>query len=220
MINKIGKVFKSSKNLATPKALKGNVKNGKLKATLDSPTGMRKIASNLNKADDTIIRANTTAPQQIANKMYMAGASAQYASNVSDRSKFVARQRNKVVGMVNQQGVQIAQHDKLVDFNLKGAVAKDLKLHANQAMNFAGSMFETTDKNLLGVKLSTKGKVVAGGLAMASGTKQAVGKFNDSTMGMQRDSQITPHAPRIPAYANNGGATGDLVFALNANRNG
>lgn len=227
MINKIGKVFKSSKNLATPKSIKNNISNGKLKATLDSPTGMRKIASNLNKIDDAVIRANTTTTQKIGSQLQNSGAKLAYRgetiiekNDLKTLYHVVGAAHNKSGNYIKNQGQRIAKHDKLVDFNLKGAIAKDLKLHANQAMNFAGSMFEATDKNLLGVKLSTKGKVVAGGLAMASGTKQATGAFNENTMGTQRDSRITPHAPRIPAYANNGGATGDLVFALNANRNG
>lgn len=33
-------------------------------------------------------------------------------------------------------------------------------------------------------------------------------------------SQSVTSAPRIPAYAQNGGASGDLVFALNNLRNG
>lgn len=34
------------------------------------------------------------------------------------------------------------------------------------------------------------------------------------------DSQPVSIAPTTPAYANNGGATGDLVFALNNLRHG
>ena len=34
------------------------------------------------------------------------------------------------------------------------------------------------------------------------------------------DTQPVTSAPSIPAYANNGGATGDLVFALNNLRHG
>ncbi len=43
---------------------------------------------------------------------------------------------------------------------------------------------------------------------------------NQIRMGNQRDNYITRATPRIPAYKDNAGASGDLVFALNSNRQG
>ena len=97
---------------------------------------------------------------------------------------------NKVGTKLENSAVKLSKYDKIVGFDLKRAVTNDLKLHANQAVNIAGSMFEKSDKNLLGVKLSKKGRFVAGGLALASGSKQATTKFNETTMGTQRDSHL------------------------------
>lgn len=226
MLNKIGKVFKSSKGLVTPKTLKSNVKGGRLKAGLGIPNNMQKLARNLNNIDDTVSKVNASIPGKVADKLYAnADNIATFSKNVEtvDNHKLfkpITDGLNKGANALNKEGRRISKYDKAVGFDLKRAVTNDLKLHANQAVEFAGSMFEKSDKNLLGIKLNTKGKLVAGGLAVASGSKQAAAQFNETTMGTQRDSQITSHAPRIPSYANNGGATGDLVFALNANRKG
>lgn len=56
----------------------------------------------------------------------------------------------------------------------------------------------------------------AGIATAAAGTFQA---FNKIHMG-QMDGQVTRVTPRTPAYFDNAGASGDLVFALNANRRG
>lgn len=226
MINKIGKVFKSSTK--APKMLRGNINRGTgmLKAGLDSPSKMQKLARNLNNIDDAIDTANKAMPGKISNAIGNVSSSYSNAGKNLEVATRDGKFFNKIAkkmqdnNKLNKLSNNIKNHDKAVGFDLKRAVKNDLKLHANQAINFAGSMFEKTDKNLLGVKLNTKGKIVAGGVALASGSKQAATKFNETTMGTQRDSQITPHAPRVPAYQNNGGATGDLVFALNANRRG
>lgn len=226
MLNKIGKVFKSSKGLVTPKALKSNVKGGRLKAGLGTPNNMQKLARNLNNVDEVAGKVNAAIPKKLGSAIESKGASFTYKGeairNKDTRMlyKAVGEAYEKSGNYLGKEGRRISKYDKAVGFDLKRAVTNDLKLHANQAVEFAGSMFEKSDKNLLGIKLNTKGKLVAGGLAVASGSKQAAAQFNETTMGTQRDSQITSHAPRIPSYANNGGATGDLVFALNANRKG
>ena len=40
------------------------------------------------------------------------------------------------------------------------------------------------------------------------------------TEKMGQMTGVTTMTPKVPAYADNAGATGDLVFALNANRRG
>lgn len=73
--------------------------------------------------------------------------------------------------------------------------------------------------NLLGRKLNAAGKGLVVGSALFAGAKEAFNDFNTNRMG-QRDGMITRATPRTPSYANNAGATGDLVFAMNKNRRG
>ena len=69
MLNKIGKVFKSSTK--TPRALKGNInrRTGMLKAGLNSQSNMQRLAHNLNNIDDAIGKVNTTAHKNLAKDM-------------------------------------------------------------------------------------------------------------------------------------------------------
>lgn len=224
MINKIGKVLKSS--VKTPKALKSNIRKstGMLKTGLNNPSNMQKLASNLNNIDNAIGKVNTTMPQKIASGINSSGNKIQAtASMIKDKNRLFKDAQlgvDKVVKSINKKADHISKYDKVVGFDFKKALTNDLKLHATQVTNIAGSMFEKTDKNLLGVKLNKKGMLVAGGVSLIGGVPQATNKFNETTMGTQRDAHITPFAPKTPAYQNNGGATGDLVFALNQNRKG
>lgn len=70
-----------------------------------------------------------------------------------------------------------------------------------------------------GVKLGAIGWGVigvGGAIGAVRGANQAL---NNSRMGM-RDPYISTATPRTPSPYNNAGASGDLVFALNANRRG
>lgn len=80
----------------------------------------------------------------------------------------------------------------------------------------------TGGDNLLpmGLKATGLGVAVAGAYEVASGTPQAVQQWNKDRQGTNMDTSPVTSAPRVPAYAQNGGATGDLVFALNNLRNG
>lgn len=73
--------------------------------------------------------------------------------------------------------------------------------------------------NVLGHKLTGFGAGLVFGSAVVSGATEAFNDFNRNRMG-QSDGQITRATPRTPSYANNAGATGDLVFAMNKNRRG
>lgn len=73
--------------------------------------------------------------------------------------------------------------------------------------------------NILGTKMNMLGKTAVVGSALIGGTAEAFDQFNTNRMG-QRDGMITRATPRTPSYANNAGATGDLVFAMNRNRRG
>lgn len=70
-----------------------------------------------------------------------------------------------------------------------------------------------------GFKMKWLGWGVLGAGAMI-GAARDVKDVQDSYRIGQRDPYITRATPRIPTYVDNAGATGDLVFALNANRRG
>lgn len=64
------------------------------------------------------------------------------------------------------------------------------------------------------------GAAAAGTVMFAAGTPGAVKGYLDNRQGTRTDQQVTTSTPKVPAYAQNGGATGDLVFALNNLRHG
>jgi hypothetical protein len=74
-------------------------------------------------------------------------------------------------------------------------------------------------ENKGGLKLTGWGKAAVGVTAVAAGAWKAKEAFETSRMG-QVDPYITIATPRIPSYQEDAGASGDLVFALNANRRG
>ena len=64
------------------------------------------------------------------------------------------------------------------------------------------------------------GQSVLWGASLMSGVAKGFGEYNKSRMG-QYDGQVTTSTPKVPNYQmDNGGADGDLVFALNNLRNG
>lgn len=88
------------------------------------------------------------------------------------------------------------------------------------------ALFKSDDESLLGAKVTKLGTgvFVAGSLVL--GTGKAVGDFSKSRVG-KNDGNIYNHTPMIngqtfssmgSSYADNGGATGDLGFALHNQR--
>lgn len=81
-------------------------------------------------------------------------------------------------------------------------------------------------KNNKGIKKFTgaasgaiiNGKTILGATAAVEGMKKAWGTLQTAKMGQMTGVQTL--TPRVPSYADNAGASGDLVFALNANRRG
>ena len=67
-------------------------------------------------------------------------------------------------------------------------------------------------------RLSNSGKFVFGAGMALYGANDSMGTLEDSRMGVADDGPITTATPRFPV--DNGGATGDLVFAMNRNRKG
>lgn len=119
---------------------------------------------------------------------------------------FPGRMGNKVADAIHSE-------NKLL--NVPSAILK-------KASNAKIGLLETGGDNLLpfGVKATGLGVAAAAGFQIASGTPQAVKEWNKDRMGTNVDPQPHGVAPQVPAYAQNGGATGDLVFALNNLRHG
>lgn len=62
------------------------------------------------------------------------------------------------------------------------------------------------------------GWTVLGGTAAVEGIKKSWSTIQTAKMGQM--TGVETLTPRMPSYSNNAGASGDLVFALNANRRG
>lgn len=84
------------------------------------------------------------------------------------------------------------------------------------------ALITTGGDNLMpmGLKATKLGVGLAATAQLAAGTPQAIKQANTNRQGTNFDSRPVTSAPRTPSYANNGGATGDLVFALNNLRHG
>lgn len=76
------------------------------------------------------------------------------------------------------------------------------------------------EESLIGYKATKKGVLLAATGMTIMGTPDAAKQFIDDRKGINPDRQVITSTPRVPAYAQNGGATGDLVFALNNLRHG
>lgn len=77
--------------------------------------------------------------------------------------------------------------------------------------------------NIGDIKFSTLGKTLITGSAIYEGVGRAANKFVSGRMGtndgmMRTQTPIIPQNASSPSYANNGGATGDLVFSMYNNR--
>lgn len=106
-------------------------------------------------------------------------------------------------------------------------------LGAAEGMSRLGSKFISMPENLSlsntdQIKLTGIGKVATYGSALVGGLKDAAEYFKKSRSGVN-DGLLRTATPVVPiqrsqsgqpSYANNGGATGDLVFALNNLRQG
>lgn len=62
------------------------------------------------------------------------------------------------------------------------------------------------------------GWTILGATSAVEGTKKAWNTVQRAHMGQM--TGVTSLTPQVPSYADNAGATGDLVFALNTNRHG
>ena len=82
------------------------------------------------------------------------------------------------------------------------------------------ALLKKNEDSIIGIKATGVGTALFVGSSLVAGAPEAVKQANRNRQGTNFDSSPTSVAPSTPAYANNGGATGDLVFALNNLRHG
>ena len=75
------------------------------------------------------------------------------------------------------------------------------------------------ESNILKHKATKLGAGLIVGASVIGGMRGAFDELNAKRMG-QMDTKTQRATPQVPAYDQNAGATGDLVFAMNANRRG
>lgn len=97
-----------------------------------------------------------------------------------------------------------------------------IKTSLNTLTAISKPLVTTGGDNLLpfGMKATGLGVAAAATFQVGAGTPEAVKSWNQNRQGTNYDRQPVTSAPKVPAYAQNGGATGDLVFALNNLRHG
>ena len=97
-----------------------------------------------------------------------------------------------------------------------------IKTSLNTLTAVSKPLITTGGDNLLpfGMKATGLGVAAAAMFQVGAGTPEAVKSWNQNRQGTNYDRQPVTSAPKVPAYAQNGGATGDLVFALNNLRHG
>ena len=100
------------------------------------------------------------------------------------------------------------------------AVAVDK--YVSTGLGFASKLVKdvpmgSKNPGVFGQTLSKFGLATVLGTGLIASAKEGYDQMQERHMGT-RSQGIYKATPQIPAYANNGGATGDLVFALNQNR--
>lgn len=103
------------------------------------------------------------------------------------------------------------------------AISKDkrkIPFSGGKEMANWSQLIKRNNDSLLGWRVNKRGMLVASAGVMVAGVPGAGKQFINNRQGTNYDQQVTSIAPRVPAYAQNGGATGDLVFALNNLRHG
>ena len=93
--------------------------------------------------------------------------------------------------------------------------------YASKAIGLGRSLvkFDENYNNLLGAKVTKLGVAAFAATTVVDGSLKAYRNYNQRRQGVV-DNHITRATPQIPSYDLNAGATGDLVFAMNANRRG
>lgn len=125
-----------------------------------------------------------------------------------------------------------------VSISTRGGLVDELAFHARAVQDVAvgawdfatngigerhfGQLLKRSNDSLLGYKTTGLGTTLAMGTAFAMGVPSAVEEYNTIRQGQfagtYQMGAIPGLVPQGHAYANNAGATGDLVLALNNNR--
>lgn len=132
------------------------------------------------------------------------------SSKSSNRPKTTYVASNKTVGIADALGDRAKTYMDGAAHIIQG----DSWLTGKQAL------LKRSEDSFIGVKATGVGTALFVGSSLVAGTPEAVKQANRNRQGTNFDSSPTSVAPSTPAYANNGGATGDLVFALNNLRHG
>lgn len=119
----------------------------------------------------------------------------------------------------NVSGAPILASNKVL---LADDINRRIKTSLNTLTAVSKPLITTGGDNLLpfGMKATGLGVAAAATFQVGAGTPEAVKSWNQNRQGTNYDRQPVTSAPKVPAYAQNGGATGDLVFALNNLRHG
>jgi hypothetical protein len=119
-------------------------------------------------------------------------------------------------GIIGDRIQDFAERAKAGEFNDK--VQRVGRGTYNVAGRYANKFISIPEgKNLTDAKLSGLSKILIGGIAAASIVQGAANQAEAIAMGQASPFMEGP-TPRLPSYADNAGATGDLVFALHKNK--
>lgn len=136
---------------------------------------------------------------------------------------------DKVWTSPSEKGIRLRDHHIKNTLTVGDELNAQVKSLGDKAADFfdkvtsEDSKFKILNKNkdsLVGYKATGKGKLIASAAVVVGGIPEGARAYVDSRRGTYMDNQSTTSAPRIPAYEQNGGATGDLVFSLNKLRHG
>lgn len=111
-------------------------------------------------------------------------------------------------------------------------VADPIGRHANNVKGFVTGLVKENPETIKwnekkgaletkggGYKLGKLGWAAVAGMMAYNGISDTAQTLETNNLG-PKPSEMGEFTPRTPSYANNGGADGSLVFALNANRRG
>lgn len=142
----------------------------------------------------------------------------------SNKSLFGDEMHRRIQGGLDTVAA-VATHKSKIGNKVADFLESDNKLlniPSKMVRGVSNGLVTTGGDNLLplGMKATGLGVVAASAVQLGAGAPDAVKQWNANRQGSNYDSQPVTSAPRTPSYANNGGATGDLVFALNNLRHG
>lgn len=121
-----------------------------------------------------------------------------------------------IMDELNRRGKQFVNNGAVI-FD---TISRDYNVVDGHKVKNPLQLIRKDEESLVGYKATKRGVLLAATGMTIMGTPDAAKQFIDDRKGINPDGQVSTSAPRVPAYAQNGGATGDLVFALNNLRHG